>query len=167
MLSSQQPLWMALINRLKCIQNHKQSKNLYKLKCDFAVITMSTDGLVPSMCWRHSHDQVQIFYIYRTGSWMVSVQSHLNGFNCLTFLTSASSCMGNGITKQSIPFHRNLLGKREQGVQSWALTKFPDFSLTFPWPFCGFPWPWDINYRHFITYLTLILQAIWQITHQK
>ena len=31
-----------------------------------------------------------------------------------------------------------------QGVQPWALTKFPDFSLTFPWPFCGFPWPWDI-----------------------
>ena len=32
-----------------------------------------------------------------------------------------------------------------QGVQPWALTKFPDFSLTFPWPFCGFPWPWDIS----------------------
>ena len=32
----------------------------------------------------------------------------------------------------------------DQGVQPWALTKFPDFSLTFPWPFCGFPWPWDI-----------------------
>ena len=31
-----------------------------------------------------------------------------------------------------------------QGVQPWALTKFPDFSMTFPWPFCGFPWPWDI-----------------------
>ena len=31
-----------------------------------------------------------------------------------------------------------------QGVQPWALTKFPDFSLTFPWPFCGFPWSWDI-----------------------
>ena len=31
-----------------------------------------------------------------------------------------------------------------QGVQPWALTKFPDFSLTFPWPFCGFPWPCDI-----------------------
>ena len=31
-----------------------------------------------------------------------------------------------------------------QGVQPWALTKFPDFSLTFPWPFCGFPRPWDI-----------------------
>ena len=31
-----------------------------------------------------------------------------------------------------------------QGVQPWALTKFPDFSLTFPRPFCGFPWPWDI-----------------------
>ena len=31
-----------------------------------------------------------------------------------------------------------------QGVQPWALTKFPDFSLTFPWPFCVFPWPWDI-----------------------
>ena len=31
-----------------------------------------------------------------------------------------------------------------QGVQPWALTKFPDFSLTFPWPFCGFPWPSDI-----------------------
>ena len=31
-----------------------------------------------------------------------------------------------------------------QGVQPWALTKFPDFSLIFPWPFCGFPWPWDI-----------------------
>ena len=34
--------------------------------------------------------------------------------------------------------------KITQGVQPWALTKFPDFSLTFPWPFCGFPWPWDI-----------------------
>ena len=34
--------------------------------------------------------------------------------------------------------------KQDQGVQPWALTKFPDFSLTFPWPFCGFPWPWDI-----------------------
>ena len=33
---------------------------------------------------------------------------------------------------------------QDQGVQPWALTKFPDFSLTFPWPFCGFPWPWDI-----------------------
>ena len=54
-----------------------------------------------------------------------------------------------------------------QGVQPWALTKFPNFSLTFPWPFCGFPWTWDINYRHFITALILILQAIWQITHQK
>ena len=32
-----------------------------------------------------------------------------------------------------------------QGVQPWALTEFPDFSLTFPWPFCGFPWPWDIS----------------------
>ena len=31
-----------------------------------------------------------------------------------------------------------------QGVQPWALTKFPDFSLTFPWPICDFPWPWDI-----------------------
>ena len=31
-----------------------------------------------------------------------------------------------------------------QGVQPWALTKFPDFSQIFPWPFCGFPWPWDI-----------------------
>ena len=29
-------------------------------------------------------------------------------------------------------------------IQPWVLTKFPDFSLTFPWPFCGFPWPWDI-----------------------
>ena len=37
-------------------------------------------------------------------------------------------------------FHSNAY----QGVQPWALTKFPDFSLTFPWPFCGFPWPWDI-----------------------
>ena len=35
--------------------------------------------------------------------------------------------------------------KSDQGVQPWALTKFPDFSLTFPWPFCGFPWPWDIS----------------------
>ena len=34
--------------------------------------------------------------------------------------------------------------KSLQGVQPWALTKFPGFSLTFPWPFCGFPWPWDI-----------------------
>ena len=33
--------------------------------------------------------------------------------------------------------------KPGQGVQPWTLTKFPDFSLTFPWPFCGFPWPWD------------------------
>ena len=34
--------------------------------------------------------------------------------------------------------------KQGQGVQPWALSKFPDFSLTFPWPFCGLPWPWDI-----------------------
>ena len=30
--------------------------------------------------------------------------------------------------------------KLTQSVQPWALKK----SLTFPWPFCGFPWPWDI-----------------------
>ena len=61
----------------------------------------------------------------------------------------------------------NFLLRPSQGVQPWALIKFPDFSLTFPWLFGGFPWPWDINYRHFITALTLILQAIWQIAHQK
>ena len=30
-----------------------------------------------------------------------------------------------------------------QGVQPRALTKFPDYSLTFPWPFGVFPWPRD------------------------
>ena len=43
-------------------------------------------------------------------------------------------------------------------------------SLTFPWHFPDhfvvFP-DHETYYRHFITALTLILQAIWQITHQK
>ena len=43
-------------------------------------------------------------------------------------------------------------------------------SLTFPWHFPDhcvvFPDHYTY-YRHFITALTLILQAIWQITHQK
>ena len=40
-----------------------------------------------------------------------------------------------------------------QGVRPWALTKFPDFSLTFPWPFCGLPWPRDIlSAFHFCLY---------------
>ena len=40
---------------------------------------------------------------------------------------------------------------------------FPDISLTILWffPDC------ETYYRHFITALTLILQAIWQITNQK
>ena len=45
-----------------------------------------------------------------------------------------------GVTRPQWVKHLLLI----QGVQPWALTKFPDFSLTFPWPFCGFPWPWDI-----------------------
>ena len=43
-------------------------------------------------------------------------------------------------------------------------------SLTFPWHFPDhfvvFP-DHETYHRHFITALTLILQAIWQITHQK
>ena len=43
-------------------------------------------------------------------------------------------------------------------------------SLTFPWHFPDhfvvFP-DHETYYRHFITALTLILQVIWQITHQK
>ena len=35
------------------------------------------------------------------------------------------------------------LAIRDQGVQPRALTKFPDYSLTFPWPFGVFPWPRD------------------------
>ena len=50
-------------------------------------------------------------------------------------------CISNGDYKD--PRHLDVLN-RYQGVQPWALTKFRDFSLTFPWPFCGFPWPWDI-----------------------
>ena len=42
-------------------------------------------------------------------------------------------------------------------------------SLTFPWQFPDHfvVFPDQKTYRHFITALTLILQAIWQITHQK
>ena len=37
----------------------------------------------------------------------------------------------------------NLKAIQQQGVQPRALTKFPDYSLTFPWPFGVFPWPRD------------------------
>ena len=36
---------------------------------------------------------------------------------------------------------------------------FPDYFVVFP--------DHETYYRHFVTALTLILQAIWQITHQK
>ena len=51
-----------------------------------------------------------------------------------------------------------------QGVQPWTLIKFPDFSLTILWFSLS---DHETYYRHFITALTPILQAIWQITHQK
>ena len=52
------------------------------------------------------------------------------------------SVFDNKSTIFSLEMVRN--HKLLHGVQPWALAKFPDFSLTFPWPFCGFPWPWDI-----------------------
>ena len=39
--------------------------------------------------------------------------------------------------------HSRHLRNPRQGVQPQALTKFPDYSLTFPWPFGVFPWPRD------------------------
>ena len=61
------------------------------------------------------------------GTWTSQWKSHI-----LDTISKAS--------QKFVFLYRNL----KQGVQPWALTKFPDFSLTFPWPFCGFPWPWDI-----------------------
>ena len=97
---------------------------------------------------------------------MFRLLSLINNSACNDFVTFAIQCCSRCI------FWR-MQNVFEELVRDWCRVSSHEpsqNSLTFPWHFPDhflvFP-DHETYYRHFITALTLILQAIWQITHQK
>ena len=150
---------------MNCPQNVKNDKNNH-LWLYMMIIVWNISTFLYNIERIFTNGSLKLQWLNGTGSWGV-----FDGPNSHQ-LVGSDFFVPWLATKPQEPMMIAWVNRSQQLLQQFRVSSHEPSqnSLTFPWHFPDhfvvFP-DHETYYRHFIPALTLILQAIWQITHQK